>query len=122
LSGVSTIALHLLTAEAPEHDATAFGLERVAGSPAGTTPKDPLVGDDSSAPAQWAVTVRYEIRVEGILDEQWSAWFDGMQITSEPDGVTMIAGPVTDQAALHGLLAKVRDLCLPLISVRRLDP
>ena len=66
--------------------------------------------------------MRYEIRVEGILDECWSAWFDGMQVTSQPDGVTTIAGPVTDQAALHGLLTKVRDLGLPLISVRRVDP
>lgn len=66
--------------------------------------------------------MRYEIRVEAVLDEQWSAWFDGMQITTEPDGVTVIAGPVIDQAALHGLLAKVRDLCLPLISVRRIGP
>jgi hypothetical protein len=119
---VSAIALHLLTAEAPEHDATGFDLERVAGGAAGTTPDDPLVGDDSSAPVQWAVAVRYEIRVEGILDEQWSAWFDGMQIESEPNGVTVIVGPVTDQAALHGLLARVRDLCLPLVSVRRLGP
>ena len=52
--------------------------------------------------------MRYEIRVEGILDECWSAWFDGMQVTY--------------QAALHGLLAKVRDLGLPLISVRRVGP
>jgi hypothetical protein len=66
--------------------------------------------------------VRYEIRVEGVLDEHWSAWFDGMQITSEPAGVTVIAGPVTDQAALHGLLAKIRDLGLQLISVRRDEP
>ena len=66
--------------------------------------------------------VRYEIRVEGMLDEHWSAWFDGMQITSEHQGETVIAGPVTDQAALHGLLAKVRDLGRPLISVRRVDP
>jgi hypothetical protein len=66
--------------------------------------------------------VRYEIRVEGILDECWSGWFDGMQVTYQPDGVTALAGPVTDQAALHGLLAKVRDLGLPLISVRRVDP
>ena len=64
----------------------------------------------------------YEIRVEGTLDEHWSAWFDGMQVTSEPDGVTLIAGPVTDHAALHGLLAKIRDLGLPLISVHRVDP
>jgi hypothetical protein len=66
--------------------------------------------------------VRYEIRVEGVLDEHWSAWFDGMQITTEPDGVTVIAGPVTDQAALHGLLIRIRDLGLQLISVRRDEP
>jgi hypothetical protein len=54
---------------------------------------------------------------------RWSAWFEGLQISSgnEP-GVTTIAGPVADQAALHGLLAKVRDLALPLLSVRRIDP
>jgi len=63
--------------------------------------------------------VRYEIRVEGMLDEYWSAWFDRMQIISGRHGETVIAGPVTDQAALHGLLAKVRDLGLPLISVHR---
>ena len=63
--------------------------------------------------------MRYEIHVEGMLDECWSAWFDGMQVTSHADGVTAIVGAVTDQAALHGLLAKVRDLGLPLISVRR---
>ena len=57
-----------------------------------------------------------------MLDEHWSAWFDGLQITSEPDGLTLIAGPVTDQAALHGLLAKVRDLGVPLISVHRVGP
>ena len=60
--------------------------------------------------------MRYEIHVEGMLDDCWSAWFDGMQITSHTDGVTAIVGAVTDQAALHGLLAKVRDLGLPLIS------
>jgi hypothetical protein len=66
--------------------------------------------------------MRYELRVEGMLDQRWSAWFDGLQITSEPGGVTVLAGPVADQAALHGLLAKVRDLALPLLSVRRTDP
>jgi hypothetical protein len=66
--------------------------------------------------------VRYELRVEGVLDQRWSDWFDGLQISSEPGGVTVLSGPVADQAALHGLLAKVRDLALPLISVRRIDP
>jgi hypothetical protein len=64
----------------------------------------------------------YELRVQGVLDPGWSAWFEGLQVTSDQTGQTIIAGPVTDQAALHGLLAKVRDLGLPLLSVRRLDP
>ena len=64
--------------------------------------------------------MRYEIRVEGILDARWSAWFDGLRINSDASGTTTIAGPVRDQAALHGLLGKVRDLGLPLIAVRRI--
>jgi hypothetical protein len=66
--------------------------------------------------------VHYEIRVNGVLDHGWSAWFDGLQITSDEHGQTTIAGPVTDQTALHGLLAKVRDLGLELLEVRRTDP
>ena len=64
---------------------------------------------------------RYEIRVKGILDGRWTAWFEDLQITSDGDE-TVIAGAVADQAALHGLLTKVRDLGLFLISVRHLDP
>lgn len=60
----------------------------------------------------------YEIRVRGVLDTSWSAWFDGLEVTSDQAGQTRIAGPVVDQAALHGLLTKVRDLRLPLVSVR----
>lgn len=63
---------------------------------------------------------RYEIRVKGILDRRWTAWFEGFQISTDGDE-TVIAGPVTDQAALHGLLNKVRDLGLVLISVRHID-
>jgi hypothetical protein len=66
--------------------------------------------------------VHYQIRVRGVLDRRWSAWFDGLQLTSDDRGQTTIAGPVTDQAALHGLLAKVRDLGLELLEVRRTDP
>jgi hypothetical protein len=66
--------------------------------------------------------VHYEIRVNGVLDSGWSAWFDGLQMTSDERGQTTIAGQVTDQAALHGLLAKVRDLGLELLEVRRTDP
>ena len=69
------------------------------------------------------MTVRYEIRVEGVLDAGWSAWFDGMEVAGdERSRQTTITGPVVDQAALHGLLAKVFDLGLPLLSVRRLPP
>jgi hypothetical protein len=64
--------------------------------------------------------MRYEIHVEGILDQRWSNWFGGMTVTSQPGGETVIAGPVADEAALHGLLTKIRDLNLPLISVCRL--
>jgi hypothetical protein len=63
---------------------------------------------------------RYEIRVAGVLDSRWAAWFDGLQISGQGDQ-TVICGEVADQAALHGLLTKVRDLGLCLISVRRLD-
>jgi hypothetical protein len=60
---------------------------------------------------------RYEIRLRGHLDPRWAAWFDGMTLTHDGDGTTRIHGPVVDQAALHGLLAKVRDIGLPLVSV-----
>jgi hypothetical protein len=64
---------------------------------------------------------RYEIRIKGILDSRWTAWFEGLQVSSDGEE-TVIAGPVADQAALHGLLSKLRDLGLYLISVRHLDP
>ena len=63
----------------------------------------------------------YEIRLRGRLDPRWAAWFDGMTLTTADDGTTTLRGPVTDQAALHGLLQKVRDLGLPLLSVNPLD-
>ena len=65
---------------------------------------------------------RYEIRVKGRLDTRWAAWFDGLTLTHDSDGTTIIHGPVADQAALHGLLQKIRDLGLPLISVNHVDP
>ncbi len=65
---------------------------------------------------------RYEIRLKGHLDGRWSAWFDGLSLSKESDGTTIIHGPVADQAALYGLLQKTRDLGLPLISVNHVDP
>jgi hypothetical protein len=64
----------------------------------------------------------YEIRLKGRLDARWAARFDGLGLTHEGDGTTVIHGPVADQAALHGLLSKVRDLGLPLVSVSRVGP
>ena len=63
----------------------------------------------------------YEIRVSGVLDRKWSDWFDGFAITPQADDETLLAGPVADQADLHGLLAKIRDLGLPLLSVQRVE-
>lgn len=63
----------------------------------------------------------YEIRIHGRLDRRWQAWFDGLDVRHDPDGTTVIRGEVPDQAALHGLLQRVRDLGLPLISVTRTD-
>ena len=65
---------------------------------------------------------RYEIRLKGHLDARWAAWFDGLRLGLESDGTTVIHGPVADQAALHGLLQKVRDIGLPLISVSCVEP
>jgi hypothetical protein len=64
----------------------------------------------------------YQIRLKGHLGRQWTDWFGGLSITLEDNGDTLLAGPVVDQAALHGLLRKVRDLGLPLLSVIRLQP
>ena len=64
----------------------------------------------------------YEIRLAGHLDRRWAEWFDGLTLTPQRDGTTVIHGPVVDQAALHGLLQKVRDLGLPLLSVSQVAP
>ena len=63
----------------------------------------------------------YEIRVKGHLDARWADWFEGLTITLHKEGDTILSGPVADQAALHGLLKKIRDLGLPLVSVNRVQ-
>lgn len=63
----------------------------------------------------------FEIRVEGRISESWSSWFEGMSIYAQESGETILRGPLADQSALHGVLARVRELGLPLLAVRRLD-
>ena len=63
----------------------------------------------------------YQIRLQGHLDSRWSEWFDGLTITCQANGETTITGPVHDQAALHGLLARIRDLNLAIIAITRLE-
>ena len=75
--------------------------------------------DPQTDPNQPAV---YQIRIKGQMNPQWKVWFEGMVITLDEGGDTLITGPVTDQAALHGLLKKVRDLGLPLFSVCPVEP
>jgi hypothetical protein len=64
---------------------------------------------------------RYEIRITGHLEDRWADWFDGMTLDRRDDGTTVITGDVVDQSALHGLIQRVRDLGLPLVSVSRID-
>jgi hypothetical protein len=71
-----------------------------------------------SAPDQ---TMVYHIKLEGHLRAQWAEWFEGLRITLEPDGTTLLSGPVVDQAALYGLLKKVRDLGMPLLAVNQVS-
>ena len=75
--------------------------------------------DQITDPNQPAV---YQIRIKGHLGPQWADWFGGLSITLEDDGETLLTGPVVDQAALYGLLRKVRDLGMPLISAVRVKP
>ncbi|RPI30629.1 MAG: hypothetical protein EHM70_13425 [Chloroflexota bacterium] len=70
---------------------------------------------DSSQP------LAYQIRIEGHLDQQWTDWFEGLALTLEEDGDTLLTGSVADQAALHGLLKKIRDLGIVLVSVNRVQ-
>ena len=76
---------------------------------------------DKSNPTPEEQPIVYQIRLKGHLGDQWTDWFGGLTITLADNGETLLTGPVVDQAALHGLLRKVRDLGLPLLSVNRIE-
>ena len=78
--------------------------------------KQPYAKTDPGQP------IVYQIRMEGHLDTQWVDWFSGLFITLEENGDTLLTGPIVDQAALFGLVKKIRDLGLPLVSLNRVDP
>ena len=82
----------------------------------------PIMNETPAAADRWQDGGRYEIRLKGHLETRWAAWFDGLSLTHESDGTTAIHGVIVDQAALHGVLQKVRDLGLPLVSVTQVDP
>jgi len=64
----------------------------------------------------------FQIRIQGHLSQQWQDWFEGLRITLEEDGNTLLSGPVVDQSALHGILKKIRDLGIPLLSINSIGP
>jgi len=89
--------------------------------PVSTDDPTPAPQPDASKGADASVP-EYEIRVAGRLASRWTTWFDGLTITPDADGTTVIRGPVVDQAALHGLLQKLRDVGIPLISLTQVPP
>lgn len=80
------------------------------------------MANERSATTNRGEPIVYQIRIKGHLGQQWADWFEGMTITREENGDTLVTGPMVDQAALHGLLRRVRDLGMPLLSVSRLTP
>jgi hypothetical protein len=84
--------------------------------------RDKVMSNDSKLEREKAQPLIYQIRIQGHLGREWTDWFSGLTITALDNGETLLTGPVLDQAALHGLLRKVRDLAMPLVSVMRVKP
>ena len=84
--------------------------------------RDRVMSNEINSGSEKAQPLVYQIRIQGHLGRQWTDWFGGLTITLEDNGDTLLTGPVVDQAALHGLLKKVRDVGMPLVSVNRGKP
>jgi hypothetical protein len=84
--------------------------------------RDRVMSNEINSGSEKAQPLVYQIRIQGHLGREWTDWFGGLTITLEDNGETLLTGPVVDQAALHGLLRKVRDLGVPLLSVSRVEP
>jgi hypothetical protein len=79
------------------------------------------MSNESNSSNEKAESLIYQIRIKGHLDRKWADWFSGLSITSLENGETLLTGPVLDQAALHGLIRKVRDISLPLVAVIQVE-
>ena len=97
------------------HQVRSYGPSVTTENPTPAQAPGPSTADTGRVP-------QYEIRVAGHLTTRWSAWFDGLTVATNDDGTTAIRGPVLDQAALHGLIQKLRDVGIPLISLTQLPP
>jgi len=84
--------------------------------------RDRVMSNEINSGSEKAQPLVYQIRIKGHLGRQWTNWFGGLTITLEDNGETLLTGSVVDQAALHGLLKKVRDVAMPLLSVNRVKP
>ena len=80
------------------------------------------MSNETEAKTEPSQPVNYRIRLKGQLGPEWAEWFEGLAVTLEEDGSTLLTGPLVDQAALHGLLKKIRDLGMPLLSVCPVEP
>ena len=80
------------------------------------------MSNESNSNSEKVQPIIYQIRIRGHLDRKWADWFSGLSITSQASGETLLTGPVLDQAMLHGLLRKVRDIGLPLVAVMAVEP
>ena len=84
--------------------------------------RDRVMSNEINSESEKTQPLVYQIRIKGHLGREWTAWFGGLTITLEDNGDTLLTGPVVDQAALHGLLKKVRDVGMPLVSVNCGEP